>query len=152
MAEERQTPGGKKKKERMKEPTHVWAYMARMGVPKSVIKQVKIELVSWAMAEADQIKAARIYTVLASLLWDRGWRQKRVTQFIRDFGAEVQRSVDMGCDAVGRPWSQYTQEIAEKTHMVFQDVDDNTVQMMEVDFSDEEWDLKKEDEDGDGKG
>ncbi len=125
----------KKVKDWSKEPTHIWAYMMRLGVPKTTIREIKLELMYWAITEGKSIKTGRIMTVLADVLWDIGWRKKRVTRFLHEFIDRASHAYD----EEGKPWERYYKEVAEKTGWIFQDLDDGTVSMCEVTFEDDEW-------------
>ena len=127
----------KKEKDWTKEPAHIWAYLMRLGVSKAAIRNIKTELLYWAITEGKTIKNARLMTVIADCLWDCGWRKKRVTRFLHDF---IERS-QHAYDEQGKPWAWYYREVAEKTGWVFQELDDDMVQMCEVDFDDEEWEI-----------
>ncbi len=127
----------KKDKLYTKEPTHIWLYLQRMGVSKQGLRTIKAELLDWGIREAHSIKTGRVMTVLADLLWDRGWRKKRVTDFLRDFTEKVGNAYT----GEGKPWAEYYKKVAEKTGWVFQEIGDDMVQMCEVDFDDEEWEI-----------
>ena len=125
------------KKVYTKEPYYIWAYLRRMGLSKTAVRSIKAELLDWGIREAHTIKTGRVMTVLADLLWDRGWRKKRVTDFLRDFTEKVGNAYT----DEGKPWAEYYKKVAEKTGWVFQEVGDDMVQMCEVDFNDEEWEI-----------
>lgn len=125
-------------------PEYIFSYMARMGVPKSVVQNVKAELISWAISQGNDIKASRIYTAVADVLWDLGWRQKRIVNFINSLAEHIMVGFD---DGNSKPWERYEREVAEKTHLIFQDTENGMINMCEVSF-DDEWEIKKEDDHG----
>ena len=135
----------KKEKLYTKEPTHIWLYLQRMGVSKAGLRTIKAELLNWGITEAHTIKSNRLMTVLADLLWDRGWRKKRVTEFLHDFSDRAGTAFSM---TDPKPWAEYYKKVAEKTGWIFQEVGDDMVKMIETDFDSEEWEIDENETEG----
>ena len=105
----------------------VEGYLAKYGIPKQVIKQIRIALISDAVTEGKDLKYDRIYTGIAlAARRAYGFGAVRILRLLRSFDAICGSVLEDGEHTTDpREWTDIMQELKDETGIVIHTGEDN---------------------------
>lgn len=105
----------------------VEAYLARYGIPKQMIKKIRLALIYDAVTEGKDLKYDRIYTGIAlAARRAYGFGAKRILRLLRMFDRICGSVLEDGeHTADPRDWTDIMQELKDETGIVIHTGEDN---------------------------
>jgi hypothetical protein len=105
----------------------VEAYLARYGIPKQMIKKIRLALIYDAVTEGKDLKYDRIYTGIAlAARRAYGFGPERILRLLREFDSICGSVLDDGeHTADPRDWTDIMQELKDETGIVINTGEDN---------------------------
>lgn len=101
----------------------ITGYLASRGIPKEMLRQIRLSLTYDAVTQSNEIKYDRIFAGIALMLHRTyGFGQDRIIRGLKSFDEIVGSVLD---DAEDRDWKTIMEELKEETKIAIRTGDDN---------------------------